>query len=117
MRGRLGDPHVLARLHRPDSRKRVPVVRRQDRDRINLLVLIQLAQVGIGLRLGPVLLGEMFFDDAREQILVHVTQRRHLDIRQRRELLEMRLSHPVDADDSDAHAVVGAGPRAVGAHK
>ena len=49
--------HILARLAGPDGRERMPVIRRGDRDRVDILVFVKLAQilVDFGLSAGRIL--------------------------------------------------------------
>ena len=56
---RLLDVDVLARLAGPDRRQRVPVVRRGDADHVDVLAVVDLAEVGLGLGLVAVLLLEL----------------------------------------------------------
>src|SRR6185295_7828639 len=72
-RDRLLDIDVLARLACPDCLQRVPVIRRSNRDRVDILAIEQLSNIYLGCRtVAPELLD--LRDRVREQSLVDVTK-------------------------------------------
>ena len=110
---RLFDRNMFAGLDRPDRGQCMPVVGRHDRNRVNLLVLEQLAQVRIGLGRPQVFIGKVALDDRREEIGIDIAQRRDLDIRQSLIRLDMALPHAVNTDHRHAHTIIRSRPRPV----
>ena len=113
VRARLLHVHVLARLAGPDGHQGVPVIGRGDRDRVDGLVLEQLAVVGVGLGrfLRPVLdvLGAGFQD-----LLVDIADGDQFDALLPGDLLDVVLAAPPQADRGYADRVVGAGDYGLG---
>ena len=104
------DGHVLAGLHRPDSRQRVPVVGRHHRDRVDVLVFEKRPHVGESFGRAPSLVRETLLDHPRKQVLVDVAQRRNFHVRKARELGNVGLPHAADPDHPYPHTIIGAAP-------
>src|SRR5262249_5062131 len=103
---RLLDVDVLARLAGPDSDERVPVVRRGDRDGVEVLVLERLADVFDALRGDAILLLDRLAPRF-PKALVRVDQVGDLDAGELEVLSDMSIALAVDAADADADGVVG----------
>jgi hypothetical protein len=104
---RLLDVHILAGLARPDGHERVPVVRRRDRNGIDVLVVERLANVLDLLRLvGPFLLV-----DLREMLgvgpRVGIDEVHQLDVVHLQIGVGMGMAATVQPGDGDAHPIVG----------
>jgi len=107
--------NVAALLHRADRGGRMHVVRRRDRDRVEILALVQhLAEIAVALHLRRILpllldLGERLIDRGA----VHVAQRDNV-------LAVLKHRHPVapafaaDADHADVQFFARLGERACG---
>ncbi len=110
MGGGLLDVYVLAGLAGEHGGQRVPVVRRHDRDGVNRLVLEHAVQVPRrGRRRTRLLLHES--QGRREEPLVGVAQRTHLDVvavLQGTPVVQVHRALVTDADDGDTDTVVGA---------
>ena len=106
------DVHVLARLAGPDRRQRVPVVGRGDDDRVDVLVVEQLAQVGV--RLDARIVRAELLDLRHEMGLVAVAQGGEAQAGNLQMRPDLVLAHAADlharadADDAQADVVVGA---------
>ena len=102
------DVHVLAGLARPDGGERMPVVGRGGRNRVDVLVVEDLPDIGIGFGLREVVPAEILFHAAVEQGGVDVAQPGHLGLADRAERLDVALPAAVDAHDTHVDAVIGA---------
>ena len=109
VRGRLLDVDVLAGLERPDGGERVPVVRRGNHHRVDVLVVEHAPQILHEARLerGDVL--QLGVVGARGvQVLVDVAERLDLDVLQFREAPLEAVALPVDTDAGGHDPVVRA---------
>ena len=104
---RLLDVDVLARLAAPDGDQRVPVVRRGDRDRVEVLVVEGAADVLDRLGRAAAALGDRL-DVLRVRRGVGVDQVGDLDPLHLAERADVRAAPAVQAGDADADGVVGA---------
>ena len=106
------DVYVLARLTRPDRRQGVPVVGRRDDDGIDVLVVEQLAQVGV--RLDARIVRAKLLDLRHEIGLVAIAQGREAKARNLEVCRDLVAAHAADldagadADDAQPDVVVGA---------
>ena len=101
---RLFDINVLAGLAAPDGNQRVPMVRRGDGNRVEVLVLERLANVRNRLRLGLVAdLSQAFGIDAA----VRIDQVGNFDALLPEPFLDVLAAAAVQPGDGDADAVVG----------
>ena len=102
--------NVFACLARPDGRQRVPVIRGDNGDGVNLLVFQKYAQVPVGRRLCSGLVLDKL-QSGREQRLVGVTDRADAHVVAVLECaptLEMDGALVAHADDGHVDALVGA---------
>src|SRR3954447_15922003 len=83
---RLFHVDVLARLARPNSRQRVPMIARGDHDCVDILVVEQLPKVRV------LCSTAVLFSRALKVLLVRVTQGRDPHIAKRAELLEQLVA-------------------------
>src|ERR1019366_5067085 len=99
--------NILARLTTPYGHERVPMIRGGDRDRVDRLVIQELADVdeGRGL-LKPHLLHRR--QTLPHNVLIDVADRGDFHIGHLGILTHMQPSLPVETDDGDANAVVRA---------
>src|SRR6185503_18614885 len=111
---RLLDIGVLPGLDRPDARQAVPVVRRRHGDRVDRLVFEKLAEILVVHRLLAGLLLRLVHRRG-DDVLIGIADRRDLDVAQFRPATDMDAALPVDADDGDTDALVGARLRPWGA--
>ena len=107
VRDRLLDINIFAGLHGPDGAERVPVVRRGEADDINVLVLQQLADVGVSFDLLPQV--PVFLDLPVKNGLVHVAQRDHAGAFDLAQALDVVHAASAKPDDGKADVVVRAG--------
>ena len=107
VRDGLFDIHILAGLTAPDGRERVPVIRRGDRDGIDLLALQQLADVLIRRHV------RALFQKLRlalfEHLRIHVAERHEPHAFHFEVFRNVIFAAPVEADDGDADVVIRAG--------
>ena len=112
VRNRLLDIDILARLNRPDATERMPVIRRGERDCINIFVLQKFSHVLIRLRSDVVFLFEIS-SGAIQHSGVHIADGHDANAFPA-EAVEMVLTATVHADDSDADVAVRADDLGVG---
>jgi hypothetical protein len=102
------DIDVFARLAGPDGDKRMPMVGRRGGDRVDLLVLQKLANVGVGFELDVVLLIKtcsLFF----EVIAVNITDSHQPNaLALLAEILHVAATLAADTDDGDANVIISA---------
>ena len=104
---RLFDVDVFARLAAPDGLQRMPVVGRGDGNRVNGLVIQQLAQVDESRRpLDSHLLD--FAQPLVQDVLIHVAESGDFHVLHVAVLFYVRPALPVQANHRNAHAVVRA---------
>jgi hypothetical protein len=97
------DVDVLARPARVDGLEGVPVVRRGDEDRVDVLVVEKLAVVARGDGLA-----RQFRGPLRPMRLVDVADRHNIDVRVRQRGLDQLPAAVAHADETDPDAFVGA---------
>jgi hypothetical protein len=97
--------HVLSRLHRPDALHGVQMVRRADRDRVDVLAREQVAVVDDEVGLLAARLGRRLL--AIEHRGVDVAERDDLHAGDLRELGRELLAAAVEAGDREADGIVG----------
>ena len=100
------DEHVLARLHRPDGRQGVPVIGRDDGDRVDFLVVQDAAEVAERLRLVPARLLD-FGDRAIDVRAIDVADRADAHVGMLEEVAEAVGAHAADADQTHDDLIVG----------
>jgi hypothetical protein len=106
---RLLDVHVLARLQRPYGRERMPVVRRGDDHRVDVLVVEHAAEILLEARAERRDVRELLVVDALVgEVRVDVAERLDLDVLQLREAPLERVALPADADARQHDAIVRA---------
>ena len=85
----------------------MPVIRRRDGDRVDILVLEQLADVAVRLGFWQTHLVE-FGEALIENVFVHVAKRGDLRLLDLRVALDVVIAAPAHAADRHAHAVIRA---------
>ena len=109
VRGGLLDVYVLAGLQRPDRGERVPVIRRGDDNRVDVLVVEDAPKVLRELRLERRhVLQPRIVDALGGEVPVDVAQHLVLHVLQTGEAALERVALPADSDAGDHDAIVGA---------
>ncbi len=101
------DIDILARLHGPDRRQGVPMVRRRDEHRGDGLVIKNHAQVLDGLRLGT-LPGDEVRGDLSRAIAIRVADARDLAVREAGQFVGVLLAANAATEDGHGNLVIGA---------
>ena len=90
-----------------DRRRRMPMIRGGDRNRVNVPILKHLAQVGNAFGLA-----RLFFEDSLDSLLgraaVHVANVSNLRVRRSQVTGDVRHPAAIAADDGDGHFLAGA---------
>ena len=97
---------IFARLACPDAHQRMPVVRRGDGHRIDLVVVQELPEIGVGLHRLLALFEALHLTG--QDHAVHIAQRRHAHAFQPAEPIDVGAPPAVQANHTDADVFVGA---------
>src|ERR1700733_12510286 len=107
VRARFFDVDIFAGLQRPDADQRMPMIRRGNRDGVDLFVFEKFANVGVRLRFRTT----EFFDVGEaliENVFIDVAERGDFDVAHFIEAVNVIDTAAARAADGDAHAIVRA---------
>ena len=99
--------NMLSRLTAPNGGKRMPVIGHGDGDRVDILIIQNLAYVPFCLGFISMFFFQ-FFDTAREKIFITITDRMNSDIGNFGKSVNMRSSLAVNTHNCQVDAVIGA---------